>query len=108
MRNWAGLGITQPGRTRELWEPRWLSSSLSRYSPCPWLHAVASALLNATTTTAGDTAADIIITSTIGTTAIETGKRRPFLRHGAGRTHKDHWQRSGWRRKGADRPLPRA
>jgi hypothetical protein len=48
--------------------------------PCPWLHAVASALLNATTTTAGDTAADIIITSTIGTTAIETGKRRPFLR----------------------------
>src|SRR4051794_3737872 len=78
MRNWAGLGIA--GRTRELWEPRWLSSSSSRYSPCPWLHAVASALLNATTTTAGDTAADIIITSTIGTTAIETGKRRPFLR----------------------------
>src|SRR3954454_21271959 len=98
MRNWAGLGITQPGRTRELWEPRWLSSSLSRYSPCPWLHAVASALLNATTTTAGGTAADIITTSTIGTTAIETSKRRSFSGHGAGRTHKDHCPRqSGWR-----------
>jgi hypothetical protein len=54
---------------------------------------VASALLNATTTTVGDTAADIIITRTIGTTAIETGKRRSFSGHGAGRTHKDHWQR---------------
>src|SRR3954447_11607507 len=106
MRNWAGLGIA--GRTRELWEPRWLSSSSSRYSPCPWLHAEALALLNATTTTAGDTAADIIITSTIGTTAIETSKGRSFSGHGAGRTHKDHWQRSGWRRKGADRPLARA
>jgi hypothetical protein len=38
---------------------------------------VASALLNATTTPAGDTAPDII-TKTIGTTVIETGKRRAF------------------------------
>jgi hypothetical protein len=74
-----GITNRSAGRTRELWEPRWLSSSSSRYSPCLWLHAVVSALLNATTTTAGDTAADII-TSTIGTTAIETGKRRPSLR----------------------------
>ena len=51
---------------------------------------MASALLNGTTTTAGDTVADII-TRTIGTTAIETGKRRSFSRHGTWRAHKDHW-----------------
>jgi len=78
-----GITNRSAGRTRELWELRWLSSFSSRYSPCPWLHAVASALLNAITTPAGATAADII-TRTIGTTAIETGKRRAFSGHGAG------------------------